>query len=298
MPLFLALIFLFLPTLATAQTPDAVLQRHLEALVEGFEGDVGIYVRHLATGQEAAIRADEVFPTASMVKIPLLIGTFAAIERGDLDWEQTLVYRDSLLYPGVDVLGGFRDSATVALNKVAMLMMTTSDNTASLWLQHLAGTGSAVNAWLEAHGYVHTRVNSRTPGREPNRQEFGWGQTSPREMARLVTQLRNGEVVSEAASQQMYRVMTRNFWDGEGLSQLPPWVQAASKNGAVSRSKSEVILVNAPSGDYVFCVVTKNQTDTRWEDDNAGYVLLRRVSALLWQYFEPESAWIPPVLRP
>lgn len=296
MPLLLIALLLTCSA-ATAQTHDPVLQRHLEALVEGFEGEVGVYVRHLATGQEAAIRADEVFPTASMVKIPLLVGTFAAIERGDLDWEQTLVYRDSLLYPGVDVLGGFRDSATVTLNKVAMLMMTTSDNTASLWLQHLAGTGSAVNAWLEANGYVHTRVNSRTPGRETNRQEFGWGQTSPREMARLVTQIRNGEAVSEAASQQMYRVMTRNFWDGEGLSQLPPWVQAASKNGAVSRSKSEVILVNAPSGDYVFCVVTKNQADTRWEDDNAGYVLLRRVSALLWQYFEPESDWIPPIVR-
>lgn len=293
----LVLLLLFCVSIANAQTTDSVLQRHIEALVEGFEGDVGVYVRHLATGQEAAVRADDVFPTASMVKIPLLIGTFAAIERGELEWEQTLVYRDSLLYPGVDVLGGFRDSATVALNKVAMLMMTTSDNTASLWLQHLAGTGTAINAWLEANGYTHTRVNSRTPGREPNRQQFGWGQTSPREMAHLVTQIRNGEVVSESASQQMYRVMTRNFWDGEALSQLPPWVQAASKNGAVSRSKSEVVLVNAPSGDYVFCIVTNNQTDTRWEDDNAGYVLLRRLSALLWQYFEPESTWIPPLLR-
>ena len=62
-------------------------------------------------------------------------------------------------------------------------MITMSYNTASLWCQHLAGTGTAINQWLEKHGFIHTRVNSRTPGREFARSRYGWGQTSPREMA-------------------------------------------------------------------------------------------------------------------
>jgi len=53
------------------------------------------------------------------------------------------------------------------------------------------------------------------------------------------------------------------------------------------------VLVNAPSGDYVFCVITKNQKDTSWEYDNEGYVLIRNISKLLWNYFEPESEWKP-----
>ena len=58
----------------------------------------------------------------------------------------------------------------------------------------------------------------------------------------------------------------------------------------MSRSRSEVVLVNAPSGDYVFCVITKDQADTSWEPNNAGYVLLRQVSAALWEHFEPGSS--------
>ena len=63
----------------------------------------------------------------------------------------------------------------------------------------------------------------------------------------------------------------------------------------MDRSRSEVVLVNAPSGDYVFCVITKNQADTSWEPGNEGYVLLRQVSAFLWRSFEPKHPWSPAV---
>ena len=138
-----------------------------------------------------------------------------------------------------------------------------------------------------------TRVNARTPGRESDYETWGWGQTTSREMARLVTLIRQGKVVSPAASEEMYRTLTRSFWTGEALSQLPPTVQAASKQGAVDQSRSEVVLVNAPSGDYVFCVITKNQQDESMKPENEGYVLLRRVSALLWRRFEPRHPWSP-----
>ncbi len=91
----------------------------------------------------------------------------------------------------------------------------------------------------------------------------------------------------------MYRALTRTFWDGEAISELPPWIQAASKQGVLSDSKSEVVLVNAPSGDYVFCVVTDEQSDTWWVPENAGYVLIRETSRLLWAHFEPGNPWTP-----
>jgi beta-lactamase class A len=91
----------------------------------------------------------------------------------------------------------------------------------------------------------------------------------------------------------MFRVLSKPYWDGEALSQMPPTIHVASKSGAVNASKSEVVLVNAPSGDYVFCVITKNQQDQRWEPDNEAYVLIRNVSRMLWEYFEPAWKWKP-----
>jgi beta-lactamase class A len=276
-----------------AQKQDKVLYPQLKTLAENFNGDVGIYVRHLKSGRTVAINADSIFPTASMIKIPITIGMFNKIEKGAIDYHSELTYKDSLLYAGVDILGSFKSGEKIPLGKVLMLMITTSDNTASLWCQSLAGTGTAINEWLATNGFSTTRVNSRTAGREANRTTYGWGQTSPREMAELLVKIREGKVISERASERIYRNLTRIYFDSHALSQMPPYVQVASKQGSVDQSKSEVVLVNAPHGDYVFCVITKNQKDERWESDNEGYVLIRNISRLLWTEFESSDHWVP-----
>lgn len=266
------------------------LQSKIERAVSGFNGTVGVYVRHLKTGESAQINADSLFPTASLIKVPILVKMFDKIDKGALKYHDEWIYKDSLLYEGEDILGSFKDGERIALSKVIMLMISTSDNTASLWCQKIA-TGTAINDWLAQNGYRDLRVNSRTLGREEARNRFGWGQTTPREIAELMVQIREGRAVSEAASEEMYRILTRIYWNDEALSQIPPYVQVASKQGAVNASRSEVLLVNAPSGDYVFSVITKNQIDQSWERNNEGFVLLRKISALLWQHFEPQAVW-------
>jgi beta-lactamase class A len=64
-------------------------------------------------------------------------------------------------------------------------------------------------------------------------------------------------------------------------------VQVASKQGPVSASRSEVLLVNAPTGDYVLCIITKDQEDRSWEAHNEGYVLLRDLSRIVYDHFVP-----------
>lgn len=273
---------------------DTKLESQLQALAADVRGDVGIYVHHFATGRTAELNADSVFPTASMIKVPILLATYQAMHDGKLAFDTTLTYLDSLDYTDeADILVMAEDSTTITLGRLVMLMLTMSDNTASLWLQSLSGSGVAINQWLSSNGFDSTRMNSRTPGRRPNWERYGWGQTTPREMARLLTMIREERAVSPGASQEMYRALTRTYWNGEAVSQVPPWVQTASKQGAVDRSRSEVVFVNAPSGDYVFAVITKNQQDTTYAPTNEGYVLLRRVSALLWQAFEPGHPWHP-----
>lgn len=293
MRVFLLLFFIGFQCPGHAQKQDKVLTEKIQALTKGFRGDVGIYVRHLKTGKTVAINADTLFPTASMIKVPITIGVFDKIENGFLRYDSILTYHDSLLYAGEDILGSFKSGEKISLAKVLMLMITTSDNTASLWCQYLAGTGTAINEWLENNGYRHTRVNSRTPGREENRSRYGWGQTTPREMSELLVSIHQGKAISPRTSERIYRNLVRIYWDTKALSQIPPYVQVASKQGAVDEAKSEVVLVNAPHGDYVFCVTTKNQQDQRWVTDNEGSVLIRNVSRVLWNYFEPDSKWKP-----
>jgi beta-lactamase class A len=274
-----------------ASKPDKKLTKMLTELVKDFKGEYGIYVRHLKSGRTVEINADTLFPTASMIKVPIMTGIFDKVEKGELKYDSLLLFRDSLIYAGEDIVGTLKDSGRITLSKVVMLMITTSDNTGSLWCQSMAGTGTRINQIMEENGFAVTRVNSRTPGREAMRTQYGWGVTSPREMAELVVRIREGKMISPWASERMYRNLARIYWDGEALSEIPPYVHAASKQGAVNQSRSEVVLVNAPSGDYVFCVITKNQQDESWVNENEGYVLLRNVSRTLWRYFEPKSTW-------
>lgn len=282
----LAFIFVLALMPAQAQKANKKLQRGLETLAAGFKGDVGVYVKDLHTGKIASINADSIFPTASMVKVPILIGIMDKINKGELNYHQELTYKDSLFYAGSDLLASLKNNEKVELSKVIMLMLTTSDNTASLWLQSLAGTGTRINQILDSIGYTATRVNSRTPGREASREKFGWGQTSPKEMVSMFEALANRNLLDTASSEKMLRLLGRNYWDEEAISQIPPDVFVASKNGAVNASRSEAMYVSGKNARYVFCICTKNNKDTSWELQNEAWELARKVSKLLWQTYK------------
>ena len=283
----------FICTVSIAQRTDTRLQNKIQELITGFHGDVGIYVHDLKHNKTVAINADTVFPTASIVKLSILTGIMSKIEKGELQYHQRLTYTDSLFYDeGDDILSAFKPGATIELSKVMMLMLTISDNCASLWLQGLAGGGIRINQILDSIGFKATRVNSRTPGRESNRSIYGWGQTSPQEIAVLMERIVNGELISKAASEKMLRLLGRQYWDEEALSQIPPGIFAADKNGAVDASRNEVVYVNSKNNPYIFSIFTKNNQDQSWEANNEAWVLTRKISALLWKYYNPKSDWV------
>ena len=288
---FVFVLFLSNPVEAFSQT-DKKLLSLLEQTIDGFNGNIGIYVKNLKTGKTTAINGDTVFPTASIVKVPILVGVMDKIQKGELDYNQELNYKDSLLYEGVDILGSFKTDEKIVLKKIIMLMLTTSDNTASLWLQSLAGTGTRINALLDSTGLKNTRINSRTPGRESNRSIYGWGQTTPKEMGILLEMIYKDQIISVEACERMQRCLGRNFWDeNEAISQVPPYIEVFSKNGCVDSVRSEVLLVNACHNPYIFCIFTKNNKDTRWTHDNEAWALARIISKELWDYFEPKDKW-------
>jgi beta-lactamase class A len=283
-----------LPLLAAAQKTDKKLQARLQEAINGFNGDIGIYVKNLRTGRTVSINADTIFPTASIVKVPILLGVMDKLEKGELKYDSAIVYKDSLLYEGSDILGSFKSGEKILLKKVIMLMLTTSDNTASLWLQSLVGKGTRINEILDSIGLKSTRVNSRTPGRENNRTQYGWGQTTPAEMGTIFEKIYRNEIFSPIACDRMMRCLGRNYWDeNEAISRVPPTVEVFSKNGCVNASRSEVLLVNAPNNPYVFCIFTKNNKDISWKHENEAWTLARKISGMLWNYFEPGDNWAP-----
>lgn len=276
-----------------AQKIDIKLERKLRVLTQNFQGDIGIYVKNLKTQKSVLIQADSIFPTASIVKVPILVGVFDKIEKGELNLDQKFTYRSSQQYGGSGLMQFFKDSTETDLSTLVGLMISYSDNVTSIWNQQLAGGGLVINELMDKLGLVNTKVNSRTAGRDDIWKKYGWGQTTPREMATLVEMIYQGKVVSLKSSDQMYRYLGNIFYNERSLSQIPPYVKTVSKTGSVDEARGEVVLVNAPSGDYVFCVLTNNIKDQSWTKHNEAEELTRKISHLLWNYFEPKRPYTP-----
>jgi beta-lactamase class A len=287
----LIILFAFSSLFVDAQNTDKKLEKKIQELISGFQGEVGIFVQDLKSNRIVAINEDSLFPTASIVKIPIMIGVMSKIKNKELDYHQVMIYTDSLYYSeGEDILASFKPNEKISLSKLLMLSISTSDNTASLWLQGLAGSGIRINQLLDSFGFTNTRVNSRTAGRENNRSIYGWGQTSPKEICALVQKIINGEIFSKEICNRMLRILGRQYWDEAALSQIPPNIYAADKNGALNECRNEVVYVNAPHP-YLFSIFTKNNKDQTWEYNNEAWVLTRKVSHLLWEYFNPKLKW-------
>ncbi len=251
--------FTFLSLFAIAQKTDKTLEKQIVELIRGFQGTVGIYVHDLKKDRVASFNADTVFPTASIVKIPIMIGIMDRIQNKELEFHQVMVYKDTIKYdPGEDVLASFKPDEKILLSKLMLLSISLSDNTASLMLQGMAGGGLRINYLMDSLGYLHTSVNSRTPGREKDREIYGWGQTTPREIAKIMEQIEKGEVLSKVSSDRMLRTLGRQYWDEVAISQIPPNIFVASKHGAVDECRNEILYVNAPNP-YIFSIFTKKQ---------------------------------------
>ena len=291
--ILLIILFSIFQFFSIAQQADKKLQKQVEKLIAGYNGEIGVYIKNIKNNKIVAIHADSIFPTASQVKIPILLGVMDKIYRGELSYEEEFIYRDSLYYAGVDILGSFKEDEKIQLGKLLMLMLTMSDNTASLWLQSLAGTGTAINELLNQNGFTATRVNSRTPGRENFRTINGWGQSTPREMATLFERIYKGELISKAASDKMLRLLNRTYFDKVAISQIPPYAIIYAKYGAVNQTRNEVLLVKGCEALYVFAIMTKNNKDESWISDNEAWELTKKISNLLWNYFEPKDSWTP-----
>ncbi len=285
--IFLFLILIFLSNCDSAFNNNPF--KKIEILLNNFNGEVGFYFLHPDKGIDFGINENKIFPSASLIKVPIMVQIFNRVENDNLNIDSLLFYNSSLInykYKNDDSIARFKENETISINKLLTHMITFSDNHASLWLQNIAGGGTKINEILNKYNFTKTKVNSRTLNREDQYLQYGWGQTTPKEMSKLMIEIKNGNIVSKKSSDEMYRHLTRIYWDDEALSQIPNHIQVASKQGAINKSRSEVVLVNSLSGDYVFCIITNNQSDESWSFENEGFVLIRKISRLLWNYYQ------------
>src|SRR5687767_15034079 len=140
------------------------LQRLLDAELSRFPGKAGVWVKHLTTGEEAAVRADETFNSASVIKIPVLVLAFQMADKGVLSLDERITIRKEDIRGGSGIFRHHDVGLQPTLRDVLMQMVITSDNTATDLAIAKVGGVTRVNAWLKENGYADGMRLTQTTG--------------------------------------------------------------------------------------------------------------------------------------
>lgn len=267
------------------------LSERLKPLIEAHRGKVAVSVKHLGTGESFTYRPDEPMPTASLIKFPVMIEAYRQAAEGKLDLQQTLTLRKADQVPGSGILGQLSDGATFTLRDAIRLMIALSDNTATNLVLDRIGIGSTATT-MERLGYPHTKLHSQVFRRDtsvfPERsKEFGLGSTTAGEMVRLLEAVHRKELVSPGACEAMLGHLKACDDPRKFPRYLPAGTTVAMKTGSVDASRTAAGLLFTPRGVVAVCVLTSENADRRWTDDNAGDRLCAETAREVYRHFNP-----------
>ena len=282
---------------APAPAAPAALAAKLDALAATHKGKIAVGVKHLATGEAYFHKPDEVMPTASLIKLPVMVETFRQIDEGKFKYDHKLTLTKDDCVPGAGVLtDSFTPGATFTLLDAVRLMITVSDNTATNMVLDTI-TLPATNVTMAKLGFPETRVNAKVfkgsvSSIDPARtKKYGLGSTTAREMTGLIELVATKKVVSPAACDEMLGILKKNH-DNEMLVRgLPSGAAFAHKTGAVNASRNDAgVLYFQGKPAVVVCVLTDENADQRWLVDNAAQVLLGQIGRAVHDHYAPPAA--------
>jgi beta-lactamase class A len=267
------------------------LEGRLAPLAKAHKGKVAIAVKHLCTGETYYLHADEPMPTASLIKVAVLVETYQQAVEDKVKLTDKVTLHDADKVPGSGLLTDhFSNGATFSLRDAVRLMIAFSDNTATNLVLDKVGIG-AVNTRMEALGLPNTKINAKvfrgsTTSVAPERtKKFGLGSTTAREMATLLEKIQAGDVVSPAGRQIMLNHLKKCDDKDRFTRLLPAGTVVAHKTGSVSDVRTDAGIIYLDSGPVVLCVLTAENADRTWRADNAGNLLCARAAKEVYDYF-------------
>jgi beta-lactamase class A len=283
-------LLLFASVDAFAQTDQAAKQSPLDARVRAevsqFKGKVSLFAKNLDTGVTYDLGGDDRVPTASTVKIAVMVEAFARVREGKSKWTEELVLTKEKKVGGSGILGEFADGLHLTLRDAVNLMMTMSDNTATNLVIDVL-SADAVNARMESLGFKETRLMRRVfgggeslEGKKEDNKRFGLGRTTPREMVAILEKLERGEVISPADSKEMLELMKREQGTNGIWREL--WrVDKATKSGALDALRSNIGILYHPRGRIAIAITCNEMPEPNWTVDNPALLLMSRLSEIL-----------------
>jgi beta-lactamase class A len=296
---FICMILLPLPGWSGSDEMKSSLLLQFSRLEEEYGGHLGLMAMNLKTRETLAYHAEEKFPTASVIKLPIMAAFFNLVQAGKIDPNLRLILQEKVKKPGSGILQQLSEGTTITAGDAVKLMIMLSDNTATnLVLDQMGDTVDsqigAVNRYAAGIGLKNTRLLNRVYSPEtkqlaPEAIRYGFGVSTPEDMVKLLELMYSGSLVNAASSQSMVSIMKQQFYADMIPRFLPArecdQVQVAHKTGFVQESQSDVGIIYSPRVDIAMAIFVDKQSDHREVIDNHGNLLGARAAHAVWDYF-------------
>lgn len=278
----------------------------LEELALATGGIIGIAATQLGTGRHIGYHEDELFPTASVIKLPLLVTLYEDAQAGRIDLTERVVYRDDTRVAGSGVLQYLDDGLRPTLKDLAVLMMTVSDNTATdLLLDRI--TKARVEETMARYGLTSIKIpfdiremlmelvdlDHRQPGgyddlRRLLRLSVGSGgrsmipdqadRATPADLCRLLELIETRTILGENGCDSILELMKRIQTGTRIPGLLPKGTVVAHKTGSYRRLRNDAGIVYAPNGPYAIAIFARELPRDNVDDDRA----IAQMSLAVW----------------
>ncbi len=256
---------------AFALAPRAIAQTSLEgkiaAVARAMPGDIGIFARTMARRAPLiAYAAHERFPTASTIKVLIMVTAFRAEELRPGTLDEEIVFRERELIGGSDFMDRVADGARLSVRELIHPMITVSDNTAAnLLIEHFGL--DAINATGRRASMFHTRLARKFLDFSAI-VHHNDNVSTPADMARLLYLIERGAregvptIVSSRHCRAAIAIMLAQT-DRDGIpAALPAGTRVANKTGEVEGTRDDIAIVE-PFGDspFVLAIMTRDAYD-------------------------------------
>ncbi|PYY12581.1 MAG: serine hydrolase [Acidobacteria bacterium] len=278
---------------------DSALQSKIEALAAQHHGKLTLYASNLKTGATVAVDAEKAVPTASVIKLPILVDAMEQVKAGKHKLSENITLQKDDIVQGSGILQFFDTPLVITLKDALTFMIVESDNTATNLVIDQIGIKN-VNDHIASMGlkdtYLYKKVFKPPVGPMPAEQKkFGLGKTSAMEMAKVMESIVRCDLKDQVLCDDMlymlrnqqYRNLVPHYIEtsdtSEGLSLI------ANKTGSLDEVRNDVAVVYSKNGPIVISAFTYDNQDKSWNNDNAAELLVAHVAKLIMEAWSPQG---------
>lgn len=258
------------------------LRQKLETELARHKCRYGLVIKDLTTGEKLTMNANMLFPSASMIKVPILYEIMRQAAAGSLSLEEMLTVSEEVRVGGAGILFELRPDIPMTIRELATLMIILSDNTATNMLIDRIGM-TKVNQTMHKLGLTSTVLRRRMmdfaaakAGRE--------NQTSARDMAGLFEIILNSTTLPHEYSTLILDILKRQQVRDKLPFYLPEETVLANKTGTLPGAEHDGGILFLQSGTYIISIFTADLI-ANYE----GLQMVANLGRIIYRHFYKED---------